>query len=326
MKLSILSLAIVFALAFLGKHALATEPAGAPPKLGTDQRARWILVYKVNEQKTDWRPDKMNSLVTAIRNRVNPDGRKEISVKSLGTNMVQIDMPSVSGSTAMEKQAKAEEIKTKIRTTGALEFRILATKRDNESLIERAKVERTKVPVNALKTVTINDPKTRKEIAKWCRVRDQEVDKIKNDDAAMKVKDDKEVAKDVWEVLVLGPESEAYNVTGADIRDARASVDRETAMPEILLSFNSSGGKKFGRVTGEHVPVGDFRYKLAIVLDDVLQTAPNLQSAITNSARITGSFTQREAREIVDIINAGSLPAALEPTPVRDTIIGAAAK
>ena len=58
--------------------------------------------------------------------------------------------------------------------------------------------------------------------------------------------------------------------------------------------------------------------KLAIVLDDVLQTAPTLQSAITDYGRITGNFTQQEVDEIVDIINAGSLPAALEPTPVRD--------
>ena len=40
------------------------------------------------------------------------------------------------------------------------------------------------------------------------------------------VKDEegKEVEKDVWEVLVLGPESDAYNVTGGDIRDARAAI------------------------------------------------------------------------------------------------------
>ena len=152
----------------------------------------------------------------------------------------------------------------------------------------------------------IKDPKTGKELAKWCRVRDQEVDKIKGDEAAMmvgniKVKDSdsKEVEKEDWEVLVLTPESEAYNVTGADIRDARASVDEETAMPEVLFSFNASGGEKFGRVTGEHVPVGDFRYKLAIVLDNELQTAPTLQSKITDSGRITGNFTQKEVEEIV---------------------------
>ena len=54
------------------------------------------------------------------------------------------------------------------------------------------------------------------------------------------------------------------------------------------------------------------------MLDDVLETAPTLQSQITDTGRITGNFTQKEVDEIVDIINAGSLPAALEPTPVRD--------
>ena len=125
----------------------------------------------------------------------------------------------------------------------------------------------------------------------------------------------KEVEKEVWQVLLL---SDPYNVTGADIRDARPGTDPETASPDVLFSFNAAGGQKFGRLTGEHVPLGDFRYNLAIVLDDVLQTAPTIQSTITDSGRITGNFTPQEVQEIVDIINAGSLPAALEPQPVRD--------
>ena len=70
--------------------------------------------------------------------------------------------------------------------------------------------------------------------------------------------------------------------------------------------FNSSGGTKFGRVTGEHVPAGDFRYKLAIVLDNVLQTAPVLHSKITQSGRITGNFTMQEVKQIVAIMNAAA--------------------
>ncbi len=298
---------------------------GWPPRLGVDLGGGSILVYKVDETKTVWRPEKMDDLLVSISKRVNPGGQKEISVKRLGDDMVEIIMPSVSGSTAKEKQAEADEIRRIIRKTGALEFRIVATKRDNESLIEMAKAERKKKPADYPKTVVISDPKTGKELAKWCHVRDEELDKIKNDEAALnvgkiKVKDDQgnEVEKDDWEVLVLIPENEEYNVTGSDVRDARASIDQETAMPEVLFSFNSVGGAKFGRFTGEYVPVGDFRYKLAIVLDDVLETAPTLQSQISDSGRITGNFTQKEVDEIVRIINAGSLPAALEPTPVRD--------
>ena len=137
---------------------------GWPPKLGVDLGGGSILVYKVDETKTDWRPEKMDSLLASIGKRVNPGGQKEISVKSLGNDMVEIVMPSVSGSTKEEKQAEAEEIRKIIRTTGALEFRIVATKRDNESLIEMAKAERKKYPVNSLKTVIISDPKTGKAV------------------------------------------------------------------------------------------------------------------------------------------------------------------
>ncbi len=137
---------------------------GWPPKLGVDLGGGSILVYQVDETKTDWRPEKMDSLLASISKRVNPGGQKEISVKSLGNDMVEIVMPSVSGSTKEEKQAEAEEIRKIIRTTGALEFRIVATKRDNESLIEMAKAERKKYPVNSLKTVIISDPKTGKAV------------------------------------------------------------------------------------------------------------------------------------------------------------------
>ena len=100
---------------------------GWPPRLGVDLGGGSILVFKVDETKTDWRPDKMDSLLASISKRVNPGGQKEISVRSLGTDMVEIVMPSISGSTAKEKQAEADEIRKIIRTTGALEFRIVAT-------------------------------------------------------------------------------------------------------------------------------------------------------------------------------------------------------
>jgi len=251
---------------------------GSAADRGVDQSGKWILVYKVDAERTAWRPDKMDSLVAAIRRRINASWWNGIYVKGLPPDKVEIRMPPVSGRTATERQANAERIRKIICTTGTLEFRIVATKRDNESLIEMAKAERKKFPVNSdpskRKPVVLRDPKG-KELAKWCCVRDQEVDKLKGDGAAMLVgkakgKDEQgnEVEKEVWEVLLLSPESEAYNVTGGDIRDARSAIDSETGSPQVDFSFNAVGGAKFGRLTGEHVPVGNFRYKLAIVLDN----------------------------------------------------------
>ncbi len=305
-------------IAFAILASLVVVALGWPPKLGVDLGGGSILVYKVDEKQTVWRPEKMDSLLTSISKRVNPGGQKEISVKSLGNDMVEIVMPSVSGSTKEEKQVEAEEIRKIIRTTGALEFRIVATKLHDQSLIELAKKERLKLPVDYSKTKTLSilDAEGH-ERAKWVRVRPQEVDKIKGEYAALDVGKD-EQDKEVWEVLVLSPKNEDYNVTGGDVRDAQAGMDPEKGSPEVRFSFNQRGGNKFGLFTGEYVPNGEDVHKLAIVLDNVLQTAPNLQSRISDSGRITGNFTPREVNELVEIINAGSLPAALEPEPVRD--------
>ena len=297
---------------------------GWPPRLGIDLGGGSILVYKVDERLTDWRPDKMDALVIAISKRINPGGQKEMSVRSLGNNMVQITMPTVSGSTKEQKQAESEKVKTLIHTTGALQFRIVATKRDDDSLIEKAKAERLKYPPLPITPITVSEGRKK---ATWCRVRDQELSSVRGDDAAMmvgttKVLDEasgKEVDKEVWDLLVLEPESDNYNVTGADIRDAQIGINQRDGSPEVEFSFNPAGGVKFGRLTGEHmIPGSDFRYRLAIVMDNELQTAPTLQAAITDRGVITGNFTQEKVKEYVDIINAGSLPAALEPDPVRD--------
>ena len=110
-------------------QVLASQPKSATKsKPGVDRGGRWVLVYKIDDEKTVWRPEKMDSLVAAISNRVNPGGRKEIVVKGLGPDRVLIIMPSVTGSTAKEKAAKAEGIRKIIRATGALEFRIVATR------------------------------------------------------------------------------------------------------------------------------------------------------------------------------------------------------
>jgi SecD/SecF fusion protein len=295
---------------------------------GSDKSGKWTLVYKVDTEKTAWRPEKMDSLVAALRKRVNASWWNGITVTGLPPDKVEIRMPPVSGRTAKERQAEAEEIRKKIRTTGALEFRIVACNRDNALLLKRAKAERMdrkKYPVVPPSTVKIYEGG--KEKAKWCPIREREFSKVRGDEAMLNVgkttvKDAQgnEVKKDVWEMLVLSPERKAYDVTGSDLRDARRGVD-ENGTPEVNFSFYPAGGMKFSKLTADHVPIGDFKYHLAIVLDDELVTAPTINSVISDTGRITSDFTQQEVDGIVGYINAGSLPAALKSTPVRDTFI-----
>ena len=90
---------------------------------------------------------------------------------------------------------------------------------------------------------------------------------------------------------------------GDNIKDSYVTMN-EFGQREILLFFNNAGTIQFGEVTGKHV--GE---RLAIVLDGQLYSAPTLLSKIDGgTARITGSFSQEEAKSVSDALKSGSLP------------------
>ncbi len=78
--------------------------------------------------------------------------------------------------------------------------------------------------------------------------------------------------------------------------------------PIVSIDFNDEGGVLFGDITRENV--GE---QLAIFLDGELVSSPRINEAITGgSAIISGSFTAEEARSLVQNLNFGALPVAIE--------------
>lgn len=105
------------------------------------------------------------------------------------------------------------------------------------------------------------------------------------------------------ETLVIGRKPV---VTGEHLVDARAAFD--DGMPVVSFKFDSFGGKKFGEATQNHV--GE---RLAIVLDNEVISAPNIQTAILGgSGQISGNFTLESAQELALLLRSGALPAPLE--------------
>lgn len=96
-------------------------------------------------------------------------------------------------------------------------------------------------------------------------------------------------------------------VTGADLDDARLTMYGENGYPEVSFSFNAEGSKKFGKLTGSNIGK-----RLAIVLDNTVQSAPTVQSRITKDGRISGTFTLDEARQLTIVLKAGALPAPVK--------------
>jgi preprotein translocase subunit SecD len=103
-------------------------------------------------------------------------------------------------------------------------------------------------------------------------------------------------------------------VSGQDVRNARASVD-ENNQPAVSFTLSNEGGRKFGNVSGENIGK-----QLAIILDGRVESAPRLESRITNEGRITGSFTTQEVQDLALKLRSGALPATL--TYLEERTIG----
>ena len=155
-----------------------------------------------------------------------------------------------------------------------------------------------------------------------------EVKSIKGDEGArraarmigktkVKGEDGKEVEKEVWESLSSSRRSLLTTSPAPTSTIHRPSTARKTAVPKSIFPSTRRADEKFGRLTGEHVPQGNFRYRLVIVMDDELPTAPTLQSQITDNGPSPG-IHQAKSQGDRRYHQRRQLPAALEPTPVRD--------
>lgn len=99
----------------------------------------------------------------------------------------------------------------------------------------------------------------------------------------------------------------------------RAQARFEQRGYEVDLSFNAEGGKIFQRVTSQNI--GN---QLAIVLDGEVQSAPTIQTEISNnSASITGNFTAQEAQDLASALqNPLQTPVVIDETRSVSATLG----
>ena len=95
-------------------------------------------------------------------------------------------------------------------------------------------------------------------------------------------------------------------VSGDQLTDAKQSFD-QNGQPDIDITFNTAGARRFGRVTQENV-----NKPFAIILDDKVLSAPNINEPILGGrAQISGSFTVQSAHDLAVSLSSGKLPVKL---------------
>ena len=104
-------------------------------------------------------------------------------------------------------------------------------------------------------------------------------------------------------------------LTGEYLANADQNWDQQTGRPEVAFELDHQGAAISERMTGENIG-----RKMAIVLDDKINSAPVIEGRIGARGRITlGGFgdpfaLQQEAKDLVAVLRSGALPAPLRKT------------
>jgi len=95
-------------------------------------------------------------------------------------------------------------------------------------------------------------------------------------------------------------------VSGDLLTDAKQGFDQD-GRPVVEISFNTTGARRFGRVTQDNV-----NKPFAIILDDKVLSAPNINEPILGGrAQISGNFTVESANALAISLASGKLPVKL---------------
>jgi preprotein translocase subunit SecD len=106
-------------------------------------------------------------------------------------------------------------------------------------------------------------------------------------------------------------------ITGEMVTDARQDYDPTDGTPNVVLSFNQTGSRRFARVTQEYTG-----RPFAIILDNVVISYPVIREPILGGqARISGGgFTVETANQLAISLRSGRLP--VELTVVQESTVG----
>ncbi len=291
------------------------------------------VVFKIRQEiETDIRNKAVTQARDTVLRRVDELGLREASVTTRDEDII-IEVPG-------KDERAFNEVKEIIRKTARLEFKMLDDEADFFGKIPEAQVPASEnieirfenAPAGVGKNVKTNFARIEKRqdetmlqalerLKKWTATLDVPDDHVIGYE---KIEDpDEETGKFIekgWRTFYLYSRAE---VTGEYITDAARAVNTQSGMPEVYVSitFSPAGADRFEEVTGANV-----QRRFAIILDDVINSAPVIKSKIGGGrASITmGSGdpdTQlKNAEKLEMVLRSGALPAPI--TPSNESLIG----
>ena len=236
--------------------------------------------------------ENMEKSRAVIESRVNALGASEASVQVQGSDQILVQVPGLTdAATALDT----------IGTTGKLEFASLESFTDEnvKSMIQMGLYGEPGSVTDAPETESA--PASSKE-------GDASTTAQSSADTAAQ---DTKTAPDASKPLVVEPGTYTPIITGENIDNVNIGKESEaSANYSVNLRLDSQGTAAFAAATKQLAPTHG---QIVIILDGVVQSAPSVNSEITNGdVAITGGYTLESAKSMQTVLESGSLPVSFE--------------
>ena len=292
-------------------------------KLGLDLQGGMYLLLEVDKSKLGPAEARnaVDQAMQIIRNRIDQFGVAEPTIQKQGDNRILVQLPG------LLDQERAKDL---IGQTALLEFRLVRTDEETRALFDRIDQYFARKRFGAVPDSAAADSLRRPFTSRFLlTAQGGESIALSSEYAAIdamiqEITADSTFTMDAllaWHshetdvqgrtgrpLLVLGTE---ILMKGTEVASAqmRLDLDQERpGAPGVSFNLTNKGGAQFADLTGANVG-----RSLAIVLDNRVQSAPNIRERIPRGqGSITGSFTEEEAQNLSIVLRSGALPA-----PVR---------
>ena len=289
-------------------------------KLGLDLQGGMYLLLEVDKSKLGPAEAKnaVDQAMQIIRNRIDQFGVAEPTIQKQGDNRILVQLPG------LLDQGRAKEL---IGQTALLEFKIVKTDDEAHALFNRIDGYFARKMGGAAADSSGPDSLRHPFTGRFLTVAQgsesfalsSEVAAIDSMLTVLRADStftmDAAIAWDSHETELQGRSGRNLYVLdkepqmrGTEVASAqmRLDLDQERpGSPGVAFNLTSKGGAVFADITSRNV-----QRRLAIVLDNRVQSAPNIRERIPGGhGSITGSFTEEEAQNLSIVLRSGALPA-----------------
>jgi SecD/SecF fusion protein len=389
------------AAAFVGYGFYRESNENVGFRRGIDLAGGTILICEVDREKAgrDLDSTEIKTLAEKLKKRIDENDLKNVVVRPVGTNRVEIILPFAAKTGSSGEKGKAndaefvEEVRQKVRQAGVLKFTILANLDDDRDGIEAARriiddpsdedkkkltaaAEKGAPPPGPEQEFTVKAAGTEELPVNYVWL---EIGKDEREDLGLSEKYEKEapdarsrsahmypllekfrnktyvsestpngqrdtsyviysrpfVKKDPTEdekgkkveyfILTRRSDRDTLSVKD-DVRVRAYPTSDRNGFPAVGFEFTTpNGANRFRQLTERNRRQG-FHRQMAIVLDEKIVSAPQLNDPLPGAGIIEGGgrgFRIEDVNQLISILRSGNLNAELKPDPVSENTIGA---